>query len=341
MFVPARAYGRDMIQHVSSSALVTVVVTGVGAIIGQGIVRSLRQCSRQVRVVGIDRNANSLGPYLCDAFYPKPSCSEASPDYMAFWQKILIDESVDLVLPGLEVDLDFLNAERESLGEAGARLGLNTAGLIELAGDKWLLTGELKKLGIEPIPTITTNDWDECCSVMGSPPFLLKPRQGSGSRGIVRLYDEVDLAYWTRHSEEGFLIQKIMGTDDEEYTVGSFGCGDGNSPALIIFRRYLSSAGNTQYAEVVEDDSLQKITETLNRHFKPVGPTNYQFRKDHGIPYLLEINPRFSSSGSLRTAFGYNEAEMALTFYLDGKKPDIPHVTSGNAWRYAEDFVLK
>jgi carbamoyl-phosphate synthase large subunit len=227
------------------------------------------------------------------------------------------------------------------MSATGVQLGLNTAGLIELANDKWLLVGEQAELGIESIPTLISTDWEECRSALGAPPFLLKPRQGSGSRGIVRLFGEEDLAYWTRRSEEDFLIQKIVGSDDEEYTIGAFGFGDGESVTPIIFRRYLSAAGNTQYAEVVADETLANITESLNRHFKPIGPTNYQFRKERGTPYLLEINPRFSSSSSLRTAFGYNEAEMALSFFLDEQRPAAPPVAKGRAWRFSEDFVLK
>jgi len=317
------------------------MVTGVGAIIGQGIVKSLRQSGRAVRVVGIDRNAHSMGPHLCNVFFAKPVCEESSPAYLAFWQDLLVRESVDLVLPGLEVDLFFLNAQRQSLSATGATLGLNRAELIELARDKWLLGLELPKAGLAPIPTILSRNWHECVDALGMPPFLMKPRQGNGSRGIVRLDDETDFQYWANKSAGNFMIQKIIGHDDEEFTVGAFGFGDGKSLSPIVFRRRLSPAGNTQYAEVVADTAIEHATRMLDIFFKPIGPTNYQFRKENGIPYLLEINPRLSSSTSLRAGFGYNEAEMAIDFYLDGIKPEMPKVIHGRGWRYSEDFILK
>ncbi|MDH5216543.1 MAG: ATP-grasp domain-containing protein [Gammaproteobacteria bacterium] len=319
----------------------TVVVTGVGAIIGQGIVRSLRQYTRSVRVIGIDRNPHSMGSHLCDVFYAKPVCEESSLNYLSFWEETLHREKVDLVLPGLEVDLFFLNAHRQSLSATGARLGLNKPELIELARDKWLLGLELPKAGLASISTILSQTWDNCVEKLGSPPFLLKPRQGNGSRGIVRLNNETDLRYWANKSDENFMIQKIIGNDDEEYTVGTFGFGDGNSIPPIIFRRRLSPAGNTQYAEVVEEPTIELATQKLSKYFKPIGPTNYQFRKEKGMPYLLEINPRLSSSSSLRAGFGYNEAGMSLEYYLDGIRPKMPEVTKGCAWRYSEDFFQK
>lgn len=318
-----------------------VLVTGVGAIIGQGIVKSLRLCKQALRVIGIDRNPNSIGPYLCDVFYPKPACDEGSSDYISFWKNVLLNESIDLVLPGLEVDVFFLARYEQILTETGAILGLNNIDLIELARDKWLFTLGLSKGGFDPIPTIVAQEWSECLEALGKPPFLMKLRHGSGSRGLVRLESKADFLYWIRKSAGNFMIQKIIGREDEEYTVGAFGFGDGDSLSPIIFRRRLSAAGNTAYAEVIQDKIIQEETDNLSMYFKPIGPTNYQFRKEHGKPFLLEINPRLSSSTSLRAGFGYNEAEMALNFYLKATRPDTPDVIEGRAWRFSEDFFLK
>ena len=62
--------GRSM----SSSAVKTptVLITGVGAIIGQGIIKSLRMEDRPVRIIGIDRNPDAFGARRCDRFHPKP-----------------------------------------------------------------------------------------------------------------------------------------------------------------------------------------------------------------------------------------------------------------------------
>ncbi len=113
---------------------------------------------------------------------------------------------------------------------------------------------------------------------------------------------------------------------------------DGIGP--LTFRRRLSSAGNTLEAEVVRQlDAIDRAVDRLSKHFRPVGPTNLQFRLEGDTPYLLEINPRFSSSNSLRTAFGFNEAEMAIEYYFHNKVPDTPPLKDGIAWRYTEDFV--
>lgn len=323
---------------------VTVAVTGVGAIIGQGIVRSLRKCGLAVRVVGVDRNAGSMGAFLCDAFYPKPSCAEQDVGYLAFWRELVAAERVQLVIPGIEIDVEYLAAHRTAFAAMGTTLCLNTDGLIALGQDKWALAQALERAGGElaalAIPGMLDGDWAACTARLGPPPLLLKPRHGNAGRGIVRLQDETDFSYWRRKSGAGFMIQRIVGSDDEEYTVGAFGLGEGDMLAPVVLRRRLSPAGNTGYAEVVSEAAIERATRALSAHFMPLGPTNYQFRKEGDRIFLLEINPRFSSSTSLRAAFGYNEAAMSLAYYVHRQRPDEAVLMRGRAWRYSEDLVI-
>lgn len=323
----------------NSSPIITVVVTAVGALIGQGIIRSLRLSGLPVRVIGVDRDPNGIGPYWCDAFFAKPAIDESSQAYLDFWTSLLVEQAVDLVLPGLELDVLFFSRNREAFAGIGTRIVLNDPRVIELAQDKWDFGLELERLELPTIPALLGASFTECVRELGLP-LLLKPRQGNGSRGIAVLRDEDDFNYWSRKSRDPFLIQKFIGSDEQEFTVGAFGFGDGTALAPIIFRRKLSVAGNTQYAEFVEHPVLAEAVTRLAAIFKPVGPTNYQFRMDGETPYLLEINPRFSSSTSLRAAFGYNEAAMAVDYYLRGDRPSAPDIRPGRGWRYYEDYVV-
>lgn len=317
----------------------SVLATGVGAIIGQGIVRSLRRCLPAVRVVGIDRSSRSPGPSMCDAFVAKPAVDEADPAYLEFWSGLATLERLDLVLPGLEVDVEFLDRHRDRFAALGVPVALNRPELIALCADKWALMQALPALGLPAIPSRVDVTWDTAVAALGPAPLLLKPRRGNGSRGIVRLQDGDEFHYWSARTP-GWMLQTLVGSDEEEYTVGVFGFGDGDALEPIVFRRRLSAAGNTQEAEVVDAPAIVAAAAILTRAFAPLGPTNYQFRLHGDTPYLLEINPRFSSSNSLRTAFGYNEAQMCVDWFLLGRRPAAPRIRRGVAWRYLEDFVV-
>ncbi len=324
---------------ISGKTEITVLVTSVSAIIGQGIIRSLRKSRYSVRIVGVDRNNRSPGPYLCDAFHQKPACDEDTSDYIAFWCNILKKERVDIIMPGLEVDMFFLDAQRQLFKELDVAIAINRQELIALSADKWQLGEKLVDAGLPRIPSSIPENWEQAVSELGAPPLLLKPRSGNGSRGIARLYDERDFDYWRMKSADNWMLQRIVGDDSNEFTVGVFGFGDGESIDPIILRRRLSGAGNTLEAQVAYDLVIEEATQRLTGYFKPLGPTNYQFRKEDNIAYLLEINPRFSSSNSLRTAFGFNEPEMAIDYFKFGKIPLMPLIKEGTAWRYSEDFV--
>jgi carbamoyl-phosphate synthase large subunit len=316
---------------------VRVLVTGVGAIIGQGVVKSLRHSNLAVVVIGLDKKITPYARSLCDLCVEKPAVAEESDAYLQFWGKLIEDLQIDLVIPALEIDVFYLDKHQKQL--TSTCLALNNSSLIRLTQDKWQMAEFLHQESIGWIPSVLPATWQDCLSALGAPPYILKPRAGNGSRGIVQLDDLADFTYWTQKVSYSFLVQQKIGSDDAEYTAAAFGLGDGHSLAPIIFRRTLSVAGNTQYAEVCQEPGICSMITALSKLLCPIGPTNYQFRKHLGSWYLLEINPRISSSNSLRTAFGYNEAAMCIAFYLHQRRPSDVTVTEGRGWRYAEDFV--
>ncbi len=318
----------------------TVAVTGVGAIIGQGIVHSLRASGRNITVIGIDRNERSPGTYMVDTFEKKPVAAEDDQAYLDYWARVIRRHGIRLVLPGLDVDMLFLDQHRTWFEAQGVTLVLNTRQLIGQTSDKWDFGEILTRIDYPTIPSLKPKTWTEAVDKLGPPPLLLKPLRGNGSRGIVKLEDERDFEYWNGKLQYPWMLQRIVGGDNEEYTAGVFGLGDGGMLGPLIFRRRLSAAGNTLEAEVItKHPILEDAITRLCKYFQPLGPTNLQFRVERNTPYLLEINPRFSSSNSLRTAYGFNEAAMSIDYYLHGKTPDNPVLREGVAWRYSEDFL--
>lgn len=153
--------------------------------------------------------------------------------------------------------------------------------------------------------------------------------------------EERDFSAYAPLLGEVLMAQPIIGNAAQEYTVAVFGDGRGGSGPSITFQRSLASDGSTAKARVCQHASLDVVVARLCRAFKPVGPTNLQFRRgSDGNWYLLEINPRISSTSSIRRAFGYNEAKMCLEFYLDRQMPQAPTLRQGFAVRYIEDYVI-
>ncbi len=322
-----------------SDNCINALVSGVGAIIGQGIIRSLKSSKYKVNITGVDLKYSAIASKLCHSFFEKPECAECDHQYLKFWYDLLEKNAIDIVFFGIDQDIEFIRKNLSYFSGLSCKFVLNNVDLIEICNDKWVMHQKLVELGCSVIPTSLCKTWVELNISLGPPPFILKPRVGNGSRGIQKLESNLDVDYWTQKATYPFIIQKEVGSDDEEYSVAAFGLGNGESLPAIIFRRRLSVAGNTEFAEVVEDERISLAVKQYSQYFSPFGPTNYQFRKEGGEYLLLEINPRISSSSSLRTAFGYNEAEMAIDSVLFNKVPDLQKVQKGKGWRYCEDIV--
>lgn len=314
-----------------------VLVTGVGAVIGYGILRSLRQTQENFFLLGADIYADAVGQAWSDTFEQAPLTSDpAYPDWLS---SVLTRHAIDLVFPGIEQDVHFYSDHRDLFEKTSTKCVLNAKPLIDFSKDKWLMDQELARIGSQVrIPSFIQGNFSFLAATLGLP-FLMKPRRSYASKGIVTIRAEADFERHAARLGEYYLAQPIIGSDKEEYTVAVFGNGHGETSAAIAMRRELAPAGSTAKAWVRDEESLLHEAKALCHHFQAVGPTNMQFRKDGASWKLLEINPRISSATSLRTAFGYNEALMSVRFY-EGKPVVQPEIQPGFAVRYIEDFIV-
>jgi carbamoyl-phosphate synthase large subunit len=136
------------------------------------------------------------------------------------------------------------------------------------------------------------------------------------------------------------MAQPCVGDDNEEYTTSAFCDGEGGFHAIMALRRRLSRDGYTDRATVVSAHEFVPTISDLCDRFRPIGPTNFQFRRSEEGLKLLEINPRISSATSIRTAFGYNESAMAIEYFLERRTPVQPTIRPGTAIRYTEDHIV-
>lgn len=317
----------------------TVMVTGVGAIMGYGLLKSLRAADPSVRLVGTDIYDDAVGRGWSDVFVQAPLT--ADPGYGQWLNDALARHEVDLLIPGIEQDVHWLSDNRALLATFDCQVVLNNQHLIDLSKDKWAMDQALVALGdASRIPSLLSGDFHALKAALGLP-FLLKPRRSYASKGLVWVREERDFTPHAALLGDYLMAQPIIGSAADEFTVAAFGDGGGETGPIIAFQRKLASDGSTAKAWVYQDDSLDETVTRLCRAFKPVGPTNLQFRRgSDGEWRLLEINPRISSTSSIRRAFGYNEAAMCLDYYLDGKTPAPPTLRSGFAVRFIEDFIV-
>ena len=314
-----------------------ILVTGVGAIIGYGIIDSLKQSSKDVNVIGMDIFEDAAGRFMADKFYQAILAKD--PGYPDYVNNLIEKEKIDLVFLGTEHEIYALCDNKEKLGDNYSKIVINTDQNIAFSKDKWETYSFLQNHGIKTIKTVLDGEYDELCELLGSP-FLLKPKNSTASKGIHTIENREEFDFYKKQAGDQRMFQQIVGDKEHEYTVSVFGYGDGTSTKPFALRRKLSGEGATVKAWIYHDPLLDLEVEKLVKILKPYGPTNLQFRLHEGEYYMLEINPRVSSACSIRTAFGYNEPEMCIEYYLEHKTLNPTFREEGTAIRYIKDMII-
>jgi carbamoyl-phosphate synthase large subunit len=317
--------------------LKNILVSGASGIVGYGVLRSLRKACSEYKLISTTIYDDSVAQGFSDIFEQAPLTSDAG--YIEWLIYVIKKHSVEFLIPGIEADLYKWVDHIPEIEATGAVVLMNNVQLISICKDKWEFFKHLNSFQSPyVIDSSLTEDFDKLIELFGLP-FLLKPRRGFGSKGIVIVNDretflkcEADLP--------GLIAQRIVGDVNEEYTTSAFCDGLGSYYCHMTLKRKLSKEGFTDKAEVVVLEGVEEALNSLCGVYKPIGPTNFQFRKQDGILKLLEINPRISSSTSIRAAFGYNESQMAVEYYLENKEPVQPVIRLGKAVRYTEDFIF-
>ncbi len=316
----------------------TILVSGASGIVGYGILRSLRKSNSNYKLIGTSIYDDSVAQVFSDVFIRAPHTD--SPQYLDWLLEVINTEKIDLLIPSIEIDMYKWVESYDLILQTGAKMVVNNIELIRLCNDKWVFYEKLVASEIESrIDSSISGNFSVLKAKYGLP-FLLKPRKGYAARGIVKVSCEGDFLKHEEYFGKILMAQPIIGTDDEEYSVSAFCDGLGGFTSIMMLKRKLAREGFTEKAEVVDSLEIRNQIRILCNLFKPLGPTNFQFRKHNNGFKLLEINPRISSSTSIRTAFGYNESEMSVDFYLEKKMPSQPPIKQGKAIRYIEDLIL-
>jgi carbamoyl-phosphate synthase large subunit len=318
---------------------VKVLVTGAGAVLGQGIIKSLRQSTLDCEVVAADPNPLSAGLYWADRGYRVSMASEAGfGDRM---EEIIAVERPDAVLVGTDVELAWFAANRAVIEERHAtHVIVSDSRVVAIADDKYETARFFAAAGLAPPASAIGEDAsgiEDLIATVGFP-LIVKPRIGARSVGVSLVHNRHALAA-ALEGRSGLVVQECVGTEDGEYTASVL-VFDGEAQASIVMRRDLRD-GNTYRAYTGDYPALNDTVRAFGMALQPYGPANFQFRIDrHGRPRVFEINARFSGTTPMRAMAGFNEVEMCLRWLLHREPIRQPAVREGVILRFLEEMFV-
>jgi len=302
-----------------------VLVTGGGALLGQGIIRSLRRGRFSPHIIALDVSPLAAGLYWADEAALIPPAN--SPDFLSAFERVLARFHPDIVLVGTDVELTSLSEHRADL-EARFQTAIlvSDPDVVSIADDKYLTASFMREHGFPaPLSALATDRSAVMTLVerLGYP-LVAKPCVGARSVGVSVVQSHAELEAILRQPE-GEVIQECVGDSRNEFTASGL-YFDGRCDAVVVMRRDLRD-GNTYRAYLDADESLRNWVVRWTEALKPYGPANFQFRLDSdGLPKVFEINGRFSGTTPLRALVGFNEVDLCIGRVIFGvpvKQPSL------------------
>jgi carbamoyl-phosphate synthase large subunit len=299
---------------------INVMVTSVGGIVAQGIIKSLKYYNKFSKnkeytydIMGTDIIYDSAGLYRVDKFsiIDKPESENFVPSLI----DLCIDNSIDLVFIGSDIELNSFSINKNLIeSKTGTKIICNPSNVIETCRNKYETYKFLKDNNLNYVPSSLENDSEAFVKDYGFP-LIVKPCEGFGSKFLNIVNNKDELSYAVSSIKKyGWhpLIQKYLKDDSNEFTSGITIDKSGQNIMSSIVLKKILKHGQTYKALIDKFPEIQKISETTAKKIGGIGAINIQLRMDgdDNKAKIIEINPRFSASSPMRTAAGINEPDI-------------------------------
>lgn len=122
-------------------------------------------------------------------------------------------------------------------------------------------------------------------------PAILKPRNGSASKGICVIHSQSELEAIKK--PEDYLIQHYI-ADRNEYTVDCFVDSNGKIMSIVPRERLEVAGGEVTVSKTIRDETCIRLSRQLLEKGELRGPITIQFIRDQktGETFIMEVNPR-------------------------------------------------
>ena len=147
---------------------------------------------------------------------------------------------------------------------------------------------------------------------------VVKPRTGSGSRGVIIVESAAQLAALDR--SPALIVQDFL--PGEEYSVDVLADASGHVIASVPRLRARVDSGVSVGGRTVHDAEVEWFGRAVARATGVTFVANVQCRRDEaGRPALLEVNPRMPGTLGLTIASGVDMPRLALDALLGRPVP--------------------
>jgi len=326
-----------------------VFVTDAGLRNTVAVMRSLGK--KGIEVTGGEGSALAMGFYskYCKKRVIYPSPKNSPEKWLDFVLRELSCDRYDMMLP-MDDDTVALAARNKELLSKYARIPVPDYDTLMKAKNK-AITYEYAIKNNIPFPkTYFVNNLKEVEKLNNRIPFpvVIKPKEGSGARGIVYVKDRETLycEYLKVHQKYEFpLIQEYIPPGGSTYGVFLLLNEDSEVRAVFAHKRireFPISGGPSTLRKGVWRPDLIMLGFKLLRSMEWFGIAMVEFKEDprDGIPKLMEVNPRFWGSLELSILSGVDFPYLLYRMVVDGEINPVTTYRIGIRCRWLVGDIL-
>jgi len=293
-----------------------ILITGTGGPSGISILKDLEGG-------GYDIYSGDIDPYATGLYLVGEDRRMLLPrgDDPAFVDRIIViceKHGIDLLIPTVDTELLPLVKRLGELKAVGTDAVIASQETLEVCLDKWKLHERCEGSVRVPATQVVDGSFDPGSVEL---PVIVKPRTGSGSRGI-RLVSEVkDLEGLER--DGSLLVQELL--PGPEFSIDVFADRSGEVLAAVPRERLKVDSGIAITGRTAHDEALETFGAEVARLIGLNTVANVQAKEaKEGVPALLEVNPRFPGTMPLTIASGVDMPKLAVDEALGRGVPDGP-----------------
>jgi carbamoyl-phosphate synthase large subunit len=291
-----------------------VLVTGAGGPAAIAAMKSLR-AQETVELLAADMDPWAAGLYLVPSWARTLIPAGAAPEFTDTLLTRCLALGVDVILPTVDAELRPLARARETFGAAGIKLLLAPAAALDVILDKLKLAEHCA--GVVRVPR-TELFGSRVDPASWTYPVVVKPREGSGSRGVVIVGSAAELAALDR--SPSLIVQEFL--PGEEYSVDVLADAGGHVVASVPRLRARVDSGVSVGGRTVHDPAVEQFGRAVAQSTGVTYVANVQCKRDGaGFPALLEVNPRMPGTLGLTIASGVDMPRLALASLLGQPLP--------------------
>lgn len=282
----------------------TWLVTAIGSMSAPAVIAGLRR-GTGVRIIGCDSNPGDwlASSSLVDDFHRVPSARQPQA-FVDALLRLCRETGTAGILPLTDLEIDALLPHRETFERAGAALLIPESAATRICRDKWALFRVFEAdAEVTPIPTWRIHDGPAHPAAF---PWVVKPRLGRSSEGLVSIRDASDEA-WARqrlNGEDDIVQQRLPGEVCVVDVVRHALSGRVATMARKELVRTPNGAGLT--VELLPPGELDRFARRVVERLGINGCINLEFLVHEGVPLLMDANPRFSAGVGFSLLGGYD-----------------------------------